>query len=119
VNENNCGPDDVVQDRAVRAEYVREVASLADKAVMMLGFGLSDEFVARTVHAQRRVLSEQYKGLTTAAQRSELYRRNLAKYGDPQGPTVGYLRAEGKSWLDIIASASRPGSSVFEYIEGR
>jgi hypothetical protein len=34
---------DALWDHGVRAEYIRAVASLADTAAMMLGFGLSEE----------------------------------------------------------------------------
>lgn len=99
------------RDRSVRAEYVREVASLSDKAGIMLGFGLPEEVTARVLHAERRALSERYKQLTTASLRTEPHRRNSQKYGDPQAPSIDYLRARGDSWSDIISSASRPNAT--------
>ncbi|GAB3505077.1 hypothetical protein GCM10027521_60590 [Amycolatopsis cihanbeyliensis] len=50
-----------------------------------------------------------YKDLTPEPLRSQIYTRNLEKYGDELGPTVEYLRSRGKSWDEIIASASRTG----------
>ena len=100
---------DALRDHAVRAEYIRAVASLADTAAMMLGFGLSEEVVARTLHSQRRALGEKYKEMTTAAQRRNLYRRNTERYGDRRRPGIDHLRSRGNTWSDIIASASRPG----------
>ncbi len=35
--------------------------------------------------------------------------RNVAKYGDPWGPSVDWLRSQGKSWEDIIESSLRAG----------
>ena len=36
-------------------------------------------------------------------------KRNLEKYGDEFGPTVEWLRKQGKTWEEIIESATRPG----------
>jgi hypothetical protein len=32
-------------------------------------------------------------------------------HGDPLGPTIDWLRAQGKSWEEIIESAMRPGGA--------
>ena len=98
------------RDHGVRDGYLREVAGLADKAAAMLASGLSEEAVARAVHAERRALGEKYKVLTSPARRRQLYRWNLERYGDPHGPTVESLRAGGKSWADIIVSSARAGA---------
>jgi len=39
----------------------------------------------------------------------QITERNVAKYGDPLGPTVDWLRAQGRTWEQIIDSAARPG----------
>ncbi|GAA1314386.1 cell wall-binding protein [Pseudonocardia xinjiangensis] len=102
--------EEVVRDRSLRAAYLREVAGLVDRAAALVASGLSEEAVARTLHAQRRALAERYKGLTSPARRARLYRRNVERYGDPHGPTVENLRAGGRSWADIILSSSRAGA---------
>ena len=33
----------------------------------------------------------------------------MEKYGDKLGPTIEYLRAQGKTWEQIIESATRAG----------
>jgi hypothetical protein len=35
----------------------------------------------------------------------------MERYGDPLGPSIEWLRARGKSWDDIIESASRTGGA--------
>jgi hypothetical protein len=35
--------------------------------------------------------------------------RNIEKYGDPLGPSIDQLRKSGKTWEQIIESATRPG----------
>jgi hypothetical protein len=99
-----------VRDRSLRVAYLHEVAALADRAASLTASGLSEEAVARILHAERRALAERYKGLTSPARRARLYRRNVERYGDPHGPTVECLRAGGRSWADIIASSSRAGA---------
>jgi hypothetical protein len=71
--------------------------------------GKSSEEIARTLHAARRTLGEQYKAMTPSDQLAQIYERNLQKYGDKLGPTIEWLRNQGKSWEEIIESASRPG----------
>jgi hypothetical protein len=94
---------------ALRKAYVDEVTGLADKAASMRKSGNTEELIARTLHADRRALGVKYKNMTPAAKRTVIYARNMAKYGDRRGPTIAWLRARGKTWNDIIESASRPG----------
>jgi hypothetical protein len=75
----------------------------------MKALGADSETIARTVHAERRLLASRFKDLTPEPMRSALYKRTLKIYGDPTGPTIEYLRAKGKSWENIIESAGRPG----------
>lgn len=94
---------------AVRLAYVTEVLAVGRKSQQMINAGKSLESVARWAHAQRRALGVTYKGLTSAAELEVIYARNLAKYGDKLGPTIEYLRKQGKTWGEIIKSASKPG----------
>ena len=99
----------------LRASYVREVNGLADTAGEMRAAGHSSEEIARALHAARRELGVQYKALTPAGELERIYARNLSKYGDKLGPTIDWLRANGKSWEDIIESASRTGGRDLGY----
>jgi len=54
--------------------------------------------------------------VTDPKTRANVFARNLEKYGDKWGPTIGYFRDKGRSWDDIIESASRPNSSLQELI---
>jgi len=65
--------------------------------------------IARAVHAERRRLAARFRALTPEPLHSRIHSRTLAIYGDPIGPTIESLRAQGKSWDDIIDSAARPG----------
>jgi hypothetical protein len=41
----------------------------------------------------------------------------MQRYGDKLGPTIEWLRNQGKTWKQIIESASRPGGK--DVLEGR
>lgn len=56
-----------------------------------------------------------YKDLTPPAERQRIYARNIEVYGDPLGPTIDFLRAQGRSWEDIVQSAVRPGGKDLGY----
>jgi hypothetical protein len=47
--------------------------------------------------------------MTPSDLREQIYARNLEKYGDPLGPSIEWLVEHGKTWEDIIESATRPG----------
>ncbi len=70
---------------------------------------MGSEDIARALHAERRALGEQFKALTPPDKLAEITQRNIQRYGDPLGPTVDWLRGQGKTWEQIIESASRAG----------
>ena len=94
----------------LRLEYEACVMALRARADAMRCDGLTPEAVARAMHTDRRRLSQAFKERTPEPLRTRIYDRTLALYGDPLGPSVENLRANGKSWDDIIESAARPGS---------
>jgi len=94
----------------LRAEYEAKVRGLKTKEQELRMAGKSDEEIARTLNADRRALGVEYKDLTPPDKLAEIYERNMAKYdGDKLGPTADLLRARGKTWEEIIESATRPG----------
>ena len=95
----------------MRQGYVDAVKGLADKAQGMRQAGESVEQVARTLSAERNALKVQFRALSPPEAVKAFEARNLAKYGDPLGPSVDQLRAAGKSWEQIIEGATRPGGA--------
>ena len=75
----------------------------------MRNAGHSVEQIARTLHAERRALGKKYKKLTPPDKLKQIYERNLRNYKDKFGPSFDFLRDEGKSFEEIIKSATRPG----------
>jgi RHS repeat-associated protein len=93
----------------LRQQYIDAVGGLAGKVPGMRAAGRSPEEIARALHAERRALGEQFKNLTPESKRLEIYERNMQLYGDKLGPSIDWLRAQGKSWEQIIESATRTG----------
>jgi hypothetical protein len=94
----------------LRSRYEAAVLALRAQVAAKRGDAASSETIARAVHAERRWLTAAFKELTSEPWRSRIHTRTLAAYGDPVGPTIENLRARGRSWDDIIDSATRPGS---------
>lgn len=102
------------QEFSRRAEYERKVRSIRAVADRMLAEEKSEEEVARRAHAQRRLLGsyfKYYRGMTPRQRLELIHERNLAKYGNKWGPTIRWLRAQGKTWREIIDGACAPGGA--------
>ena len=93
----------------LRQAYEAEVLALKDLGLSAQAAGQSAEDTARMLHQMRRNLGVQYKDLTPYPLRQSIYQRNLEIYKDKLGPSIDYLRNKGKTWEEIIESATRPG----------
>lgn len=93
----------------LRAEYERAVEAITHKVLAMRQSGIDKEAVARWAHAERQGLAQAYKDLTPEPLRSRIRERTIATYGQAAGPSIDYLRQQGKSWDQIADSAARPG----------
>ena len=93
----------------LRQQYVDAVTALRSNIPTMREAGMSSEQIARALHAERRVLGEKFKSLTPPDMLQKIYERNLQRYGDRLGPSIEWLLKQGKSWEDIIESATRTG----------
>lgn len=108
-------------DPSLRYDYENQVRALKNK--YLAGKNLADmsekelEDLARTMSAERREIGIKFKNATPEFLRAGIYARNMKKYGDKYGPTISYLRnVQGKSWKEIIDSASEPGGKDLWYI---
>ncbi len=93
----------------LRLAYERAVAELGEQVAGRLVAGADPEGVARWAAGQRDQLKQVYRGQTPAAALAVIEARSLAQYGNSVGPSVDQLRAAGKSWAEIAASAGRAG----------
>jgi hypothetical protein len=94
---------------ALRQAYVAEVAELRAAGESLKAAGADAQQLARVLHAERRAIGEEYKALTPVDKLTEIYQRNITTYGDKLGPTIDWLRNQGKSWEQITESAGRTG----------
>lgn len=93
----------------VRLAYERAVAALGAQVADRIAAGVAQEQVARWAAGERDRLKQLYRGETPPAALAVIEARSLAQYGNSIGPSVEQLRAGGKSWAEIAASAGRPG----------
>lgn len=93
----------------LRTDYEIAVEAIRDRTEAMKREGMPTEEIARAAHAERRRLAALFKARTPEPMRSLIYQRTLAVYGDPLGPPIDALRAQGKTWEEIVESAARPG----------
>ena len=95
--------------RGLRLKYEAEVAALREVVSEKLRSGGSEEAVARWVVGERNALKDKYRNLTPAPVMARIVARTMQRYGSMTGPSVDELRANGKSWAEIIDSATRAG----------
>lgn len=102
----------------LRQAYEAEVRALATKAAQMRADGHSVEEIARELHAERRALGIKYKDVTPPEILKKILERNRQMYGDELGPTIGWLRAQGKSWDEIIEERIKTKWTGFQTLGG-
>ncbi|RZJ26934.1 MAG: hemagglutinin [Haliea sp.] len=93
----------------LRSAYESAVADLGAQVAERLASGLAPEQVARWAAGERDRLKQLYRGKTPPHALAIIEARSLAQYGNSVGPSVDQLRAGGKSWAEIAASAGRAG----------
>ena len=86
----------------LRADYERLVWDLSTYASDLRRMSLAPEAIARQLHAARRALVLRFKAMTPEPTRRLLCDRTMRLYGDCDGPTIDYLRAQGKTGDQII-----------------
>ncbi len=104
-----AGPKAAGAKPPLRQAYETEVKALKDEADADRAAGQDSETIARKLHAERNALKAKYRELSPPDHVKVYEQRNINKYGNPLGPTIEQLRAQGKTWEQIIESATRPG----------
>ncbi len=99
----------------LRQAYIAEVEELKGLGASARAAGQDAEATARMLNAERRAIGVKYKDLTPADELARITARNIRDYSEPLGPTIDWLRAHGKSWEQIIESASRSGGKNLGY----
>ncbi|WP_301123607.1 hypothetical protein [Mycolicibacterium fortuitum] len=105
------GADPTLQASAspLRDAYFDQVEALTNLERDMRAAGSSEEDIARALHEARRGIGLKYQELTPEPVRSQIFQRNIERYGDPLGPTFEMLLQRGNSLDEIIESAKWVG----------
>jgi len=93
----------------LRQNYVREVHDLQSAVNKMKATSQNLEDIARYAHEARTNLKFKYREYTPSDLLETIDARNMAKYGNKIGPTFETLISKGKSFEQIIESATRAG----------
>ncbi|MEV0322881.1 hypothetical protein ACIBKX_15130 [Streptomyces sp. NPDC050658] len=105
-------PEEREQAREVRLRYHQLLDTMEVVADHMHEEGRSDEDIARVLVEMRN----QAKDITRAGMSPEaveaLEQRNMAKYGNPLGPTADQLYAKYGSWAEVIEASTRSSAAV-------
>lgn len=101
--------DDKNEVLDLRQKYENDVRNLSQRAEQMKAEGISTEQIANALHTKRNELKIKYRKLTPTDKVKIFEQRNIQKYGNPIGPSIENLRSQGKTWEEIIDSATRPG----------
>jgi hypothetical protein len=104
--------DDLIRTHGgLRQAYEAEVRELSSLVERLRKAGLCEEQIAREMYRRRNELKAIVLARTPPHIAEAIRNRNMMEYGKPHGPTFEYLRSKGKSFADIIESASRPGGT--------
>jgi hypothetical protein len=96
---------------------MKRVRDLSKLANTMRSQGYSSKEIAITLNKKRLALGRLFKNQTPQFIKEMAFKRNLTKYGNKWGPDIKYLReVQGKSWEQIIESASRPSGAIAAFI---
>ncbi|MFJ4393623.1 DUF6861 domain-containing protein [Pseudomonas sp. NPDC089396] len=94
---------------ALRQMYVREVFELQQQVSAMKASGATSKAIAEFAYSSRTTLKLKYREFTPPDLLKVIDERNMGKYGDKIGPTFEWLVIKGKSFDQIIESATRSG----------
>lgn len=108
-----------MSEARLRTEYEAAVSELAKTAAARLGAGMTEEEVARWAVLERNAIKQAYRERTPAPVLARIVARTQARYGHALGPSADDLRAAGKTWQQIIASATRVGEHGEAFFQGR
>jgi hypothetical protein len=91
----------------IRKQYLSIVNSMKSTETSMREAGASDEDIARTLNGLRNQAKVVTRALMNPDDVPALEARNMAKYGDPIGPSADYLFERYGSWQSVIDAAYR------------
>ncbi|MFD5555740.1 hypothetical protein ACFWIA_18110 [Streptomyces sp. NPDC127068] len=105
-------PEERVTSRDVRMRYHGLLVDMDREECAMRARGASEEEIARRMVALRNDAKEITRAGMSPEQVRRLEERNVAKYGNPLGPTADQLYAKYGSWAEVTEAATRTSEAV-------
>jgi hypothetical protein len=105
-------PQQRVESRDVRMRYHALLAEMDREECALRARGASEEEIARRMVDLRNEAKDITRAGMTPEQVRRLEERNVAKYGNPLGPTADQLYAKYGSWEAVAEAATRTSAAV-------
>ncbi|REE95573.1 hypothetical protein [Thermomonospora umbrina] len=102
------GPaDDWVHNCQVRQQYLDHLDAMKVEIYRLRVQGRPEQEIARTMVPRRNQAKALVRTKMKRRQVRKLEERNIARYGDPLGPSVAWMQAQhGGNWHDIVESTT-------------
>ncbi|MER7463385.1 hypothetical protein [Streptomyces sp. NPDC097981] len=104
--------DEKVEAQRTRMRYHELLEDMHRTAADMRAAGATDEEIAREMVGMRNQAKEITRAGMTPEEVRILEERNIAKYGDPLGPTADQLYAKYGSWQQVTDASMRTSYAV-------
>ncbi|EST36421.1 hypothetical protein [Streptomyces roseochromogenus] len=105
-------PEEREEAREIRMRYHALIGAMDRVRCAMRAAGRSPEEIARRLVDMRNDAKEITRAGMTPEEVRLLEERNLAKYGNPLGPTADQLHAKYGSWEKVADAATRTSRAV-------
>ncbi|MFJ5030368.1 hypothetical protein ACIQB5_20065 [Streptomyces sp. NPDC088560] len=105
-------PQERVQARGIRMRYLGLIGEMDRVRCEMRAEGAGPEEIARRLVDMRNEAKEITRAGMTPEEVRQLEERNMAKYGNPLGPTADQLYAKYGSWEKVADASTRTSHAV-------
>ncbi|MFJ6572141.1 hypothetical protein ACIQNU_32530 [Streptomyces sp. NPDC091292] len=105
-------PEERREARAIRMNYLALIGEMDRVRCDMRAAGRSPEEIARHLVDMRNDAKEITRAGMSADEVRQLEARNIAKYGNPLGPTADQLYAKYGTWEQVADAATRTSRAV-------
>ncbi|MFD9421305.1 hypothetical protein [Streptomyces sp. NPDC060054] len=105
-------PEEKAQARQVRVRYHQLLDEMESAEQRMREESRSDEEIARVLVTMRNEAKDIARAEMSPVAVAVLETRNLAKYGNPLGPTADQQYAKYGSWAEVSDAATRSSAAV-------
>lgn len=91
--------------KITRNNYDMELRKIKELHDFLVSFDFDEKYLAVVLWMAKRKLCKKYKGLKSAVLLERVFHKNSQVFGHKFGPDVKWLKANGKTYDDIIRMA--------------